>query len=63
MYIGELALLTDRPRNATVIASTEMVLLVLNRRAFRQVVDSLPSVVHKLLAGLAERLSEADVRS
>jgi CRP/FNR family cyclic AMP-dependent transcriptional regulator len=63
MYIGELALLTDRPRNATVTASTDMVLLVLNRRAFRQVVDSLPSVVHKLLAGLADRLSEADVKS
>jgi CRP/FNR family transcriptional regulator, cyclic AMP receptor protein len=60
MYFGELALLTDRPRNATVTASTDMTLLALDRRAFRQVVDSVPSVVHKLLAGLAERLGQAD---
>lgn len=62
MYVGELALLTDRPRNATVTAGSDIVLLVLDRRAFRQVVSSIPSVVHKLLAGLAERLSEADAR-
>jgi hypothetical protein len=62
MYFGELALLTDEPRNATVTASTDMVLLVLNRRSFRQVVDTTPSVVHKLLAGLAKRLSEAEAK-
>jgi hypothetical protein len=62
-YVGELALLTDRPRNATVTATTAMVLLVLDRRAFRQLVDSTPSVVHKLIAGLAERLAEADAKS
>jgi hypothetical protein len=63
MYFGELALLTDEPRNATVTASTDVVLLVLNRRSFRQVVDTNPSVVHKLLAGLARRLSEAEARA
>jgi CRP-like cAMP-binding protein len=37
-----------------------MVLLVLDRHSFRQVVDTTPSVVHKLLAGLAKRLSDAE---
>jgi voltage-gated potassium channel len=61
-YFGELALLTDEPRSATVTATTGIVLLALNRRSFRQVVETTPSVVHKLLAGLAKRLSEAEAK-
>ena len=62
-YFGELALLTLRPRNATVTAITDMTLLVLGRREFRGVIDAIPSVAHMLLAGLAERLNEADAES
>jgi Cyclic nucleotide-binding domain len=36
-YFGELSLLTDRPRNATVTASTDMVLLVLGESRSRTV--------------------------
>jgi CRP/FNR family cyclic AMP-dependent transcriptional regulator len=62
-YFGELALLTLRPRNATVTAITDMTLLVLGRREFRGVIDAVPSVTHMLLTGLAERLNEADTES
>jgi hypothetical protein len=62
-YFGELALLTLRPRNATVTAITDMTLLVLGRREFRGVIDAVPSVTHMLLTGLAERLDEADAES
>jgi len=62
-FFGELALLTRYPRNATVTAATDMTLLVLNRRQFAGLIDSLPALAHKLLAGLAERLSEADAES
>ncbi len=61
-FFGELALLTRNPRNATVIAATDMTLLVLSRSEFVKLIDSLPELTHKLLAGLAVRLSEADAR-
>ena len=62
-FFGELALLTRHPRNATVTAASDMTLLVLNRREFAGLIDSLPALAHKLLAGLAERLSEANAQS
>lgn len=62
-HFGELALLARDPRNATVSAATDMTLLVLGRREFKEVIDSIPALAHKLLAGLAARLSEADSKS
>jgi SAM-dependent methyltransferase len=59
-FFGELALLTDRPRNATVTALTESELLVLERRTFKQVREKLPGVADKLLVELADRLTERD---
>ena len=60
---GELALLTRLPRNATVVADTEMELLVLGQREFSGLLDEVPGMAHKLLSSMAQRLSEADVRS
>ncbi len=62
-HFGELAMLTRDPRNATVSAATELRLLVLGRREFKQVIESFPPLAHKLLASLAARVSEADARA
>ena len=62
-HFGELALLTRDPRNATVTAASDMTLLVLSRREFREAIDAIPALAHRLLAGLAQRLSEADART
>jgi CRP-like cAMP-binding protein len=59
-FFGELALLDQGPRAATVIADTDMHLLVLTSRAFFALVDDLPSVNRKILAGMAERLRAAE---
>jgi CRP-like cAMP-binding protein len=60
---GELALLTRLPRNATVQAGTDMELLVLGQREFSGLLDEVPGMAHKLLASMAERLSQADAKS
>ncbi|MGP8060244.1 MAG: cyclic nucleotide-binding domain-containing protein [Acidimicrobiales bacterium] len=61
-YFGELALLDRRPRSATVISDTEMLLLVLGQRQFNGVLDAVPALSRKLLAAMATRLREADSR-
>ena len=62
-YFGELSLLDDAPRNATVTATTAMTLIRLQRREFSAVLDSWPGVAHKLLEQMARRLREADEKS
>jgi CRP-like cAMP-binding protein len=61
-YFGELALLDRRPRSATVISETEMLLLVLGQRQFNGVLDAVPPLARKLLAAMATRLRESDAK-
>jgi CRP/FNR family transcriptional regulator, cyclic AMP receptor protein len=62
-FFGELSLLDRGPRSATVIADTDMTLVVLGQREFLGVIDEVPAMAHKLLAALAGRLREADSRA
>ncbi len=62
-FFGDLALLDRAPRNATVLAETPMELLVLGQREFAALIDEVPGFAHKLLAGLARRLRDADAKS
>jgi CRP/FNR family transcriptional regulator, cyclic AMP receptor protein len=59
-YFGELALLDRGPRSATIIAETDMELLVLEQRHFLGLLDTLPAMSRKLLGAMATRLREAD---
>ena len=58
-YFGELSLLDRGPRSATVVADTEMDLMVLGQREFSGVLDEVPGLAHKLLAAMAEKLRES----
>jgi CRP-like cAMP-binding protein len=62
-YFGELALLDRAPRNATVVADTDMTLLVLGQREFSAVLDEVPGLAHKMLRIMAHRLRVADDRA
>lgn len=57
---GEMALLHDAPRSATVIAASDMQLLVLDSREFSTLLEDVPSVARKVLAVVGERLRNAE---
>jgi CRP/FNR family cyclic AMP-dependent transcriptional regulator len=55
-WVGEMALLSDAPRNATVTATSPIHILVITDRAFQRLVKSSPSIALKVLASVSERL-------
>jgi CRP/FNR family transcriptional regulator, cyclic AMP receptor protein len=57
---GEMSLLDQGPRTATVQAETDMDLLVLDARSFSALLAEVPSVARKVLAGMAGRLRVAE---
>lgn len=61
-WFGELAVLDPAPRNASVVAETDMVVGVLGARVFRAIIRDVPSMTEHLLAGMARRLRDADKR-
>lgn len=59
-FFGEMALLNDKPRSATVRAMTALEVLVLDKQDFRRVVSETPGLAFKLLAALSVRIRNAD---
>ena len=57
-WFGEIALLTDMPRTATVTATSSLRVLVITDRAFRRVVEWMPSIALKVLATVGQRLAK-----
>ena len=59
-FFGETALLLERPRNASVIAKTDMTIEVIDRQDFRRLLDEFPDLHAPLLEAMAERLAQLD---
>jgi CRP-like cAMP-binding protein len=57
-FIGEIALLEDVPRTATVTAETPLRMFVLTSVHFKHLVAESPKVESKVLRALARRLAE-----
>jgi CRP/FNR family transcriptional regulator, cyclic AMP receptor protein len=55
--LGELAVLAYRPRNATVVADTEVWTLVLTRAGLNQLLDDIPGLAKHLLYEVSARLA------
>jgi len=60
---GELSLLDQGPRSATVEAETDMEVLVLDARSFSSLLAEVPSVARKLLVAMAARLRIAETEA
>jgi CRP/FNR family cyclic AMP-dependent transcriptional regulator len=56
---GEMALLDDAPRSATVDADDEVLLMLLGRKAFNRILEKEPKISMALLRTLAQRLRAA----
>ena len=60
--LGEMALLDDMPRSASVVAEEDVTALLLPVWEFRTVLRSHPDIALKLLAVLSRRLRKAQMR-
>jgi CRP-like cAMP-binding protein len=56
-FFGELSLVTDLPRTATVTAVTPVRALVVTGRSFRDLMKKYPDVQRKILEAAADRLA------
>ena len=59
-FLGELALVTGRPRTATVTATTDLQTLVIDGRSFDRLLRDVPTLAAKVLRAVAERLPPED---
>jgi CRP/FNR family transcriptional regulator, cyclic AMP receptor protein len=58
-FFGEIALVSQTPRTATVMATSPVHTLVITERSFRRLLDEQPEIQRKVLVALAERLAPA----
>jgi CRP/FNR family cyclic AMP-dependent transcriptional regulator len=56
-FFGEIALVSDTPRTATVTATSPVRALVITDRSFRRLMADQPEIQSKVLAALAARLA------
>lgn len=57
-FFGEMALVDDAPRSASVVADTDLVTLVISKWEFRPLIRSNPELAWKLIEHLVARVRE-----
>ena len=60
-WVGEISLIADVPRTATVVATSPVRLLVITDRAFQQLIRKTPSIAAKVLQSVGERLHQSSL--
>ena len=59
-FLGEISLIDGEPRTATVIAETDMILLVVNKTSFDHLLDKVPGLQRKILISLCSYIRRAE---
>ena len=54
-FFGEMALLSHHPRMASVVATSDLSLVVMHERNFRAMEEELPTVANRIASVMAER--------
>ena len=62
-YFGEIALMDDRPRTATIVAKTAVEIEVIGRQEFTGMLAEVPELAGKIMATMAERLADLEGHS
>ena len=61
-FFGEIALVRQEPRTATVVAETPVRVLVITDRSFRTLLDHNPEIEDKVMSAVSARLGPDDSR-
>ena len=59
-FYGEIAIIDRKPRTATVIAETDMKLLVVHSRFFRPLLEKTPDLANQIIIALCKYIREAE---
>lgn len=59
-FFGEMALVADRPRNATVTATSPVAVLVITAQSFRRLVEENPLIALKVMGAVADRIPASE---
>ena len=59
-FFGEISLIDGEPRTATVIAETDMTLLIVHKTSFDHLIDTIPGLQKKMVVSLCEYLRRAE---
>jgi hypothetical protein len=62
-YVGEISLLEDRPRTATVVAKTPVKIEVIGQREFAGLLQEVPEISQKILPAMARRLAALEAEN
>jgi CRP-like cAMP-binding protein len=60
-FFGEIALISDRPRTAMVVATSPLRALIVTARAFRRLVEESPEIEQKVRTAAEQRLGETSI--
>ncbi len=59
-FFGEIAMIDGEPRTASVTAETDMNLLIVHKRSFNHLLDTIPGLQKKILISLCDYLRKAE---
>jgi CRP-like cAMP-binding protein len=59
-FFGEISLIDGEPRTATVIAETDMTILIVHKKSFDHLLDTIPGLQRKILVSFCQYLRRAE---